>query len=448
MLIFFSSQGSCGMNLNENTIVEPESTFKALVSSGMLYNISQNKSIEGTCRRAPLWNPCFYFLTAGKALIEHLYTRDELQLAYTAAQSIKTLDLDVRMFQYISLQNDSVLISTPGMFQDDDFEFYAWIMLFDWVQGTREVVKFQTDVGVITVLSTQYELTTTPADAMEVPLNLALYVHRVVQYFTLYIIHSRGYIQGRNLFSFNRVAGLVWLGRPLVFVRGITAICLLSTASLELSRPHAGLVAYLGTPPTNPMKTILSAGEATWLAYIINDLFSLVTKQYTTSYSLKSSLLLWVLAATWSFVSPVSHSVEIHRVCSVVAVDSQSICHSGVVRIGNDMRFIGLIILAICSCLVCYFLDRALHRHRRSNKSTSLFLYAAAKYQFCRDEWEFMGVYYLDRASAVLNGILSLTIRGFHYAFDIKTWRLYIYPVEPPHPDELIHLQHALPLPE
>ncbi|KAG9398700.1 hypothetical protein AC1031_014485 [Aphanomyces cochlioides] len=106
------------------------------------------------------------------------------------------------------------------------------------------------------------------------------------------------------------------------------------------------------------------------------------------------------------------------------------------------------LVLAICSCLVCYFIDRALHRHRRSNKSTSLFLYAAAKYQFHRDQWEFMGVYYLDRASAVLNGSLSLTIRGFHYVFDIKTWRLYIYPVEPPHPDEPIHLQHALPLPE
>ncbi|CAK4187628.1 unnamed protein product, partial [Aphanomyces euteiches] len=454
--VAFSLQGSCGINLNEITMVTPELAIKALVAAGMTYNISEGRSIEETCERATHWEACDHVLKVGNALIEHdIMSRSDVELYFTAAQRIKSAEIDINLFQYISREHNSMIsISTPGLFDDLDFEFFGWVMLFEWVQGLREVVSFQGDIGAITLLSTKYGLTVSPADAMEVPLNLALYVHRVVQYFTFvlmcvavivvkYIIHSRGYIQGLNLFSFNRVAGLVWLGRPLVFIRGVTAITLLSTASLELRRPHAGLVAFLDAPPTNPIKTIFSAGEATWLAYILNDLFSLVTKQYTTSYSLKSSLLLWAAAATWSFLSPVNHSVEIGRMCSIVSVDSQIVCKSGVVRIGNDDRFVGLILLAIASCILCYAIERAIIRRQvpPSQKATSLFLYAAAKYQFRREQWEFMGVYYLDRASAVLNGILSLSMRGFHYVFDIKTWRLYIYPVEPQHPHEPMHLR-------
>ncbi|CAK4771844.1 unnamed protein product [Aphanomyces euteiches] len=99
-----------------------------------------------------------------------------LEHAIAAAQQIKKNDVNLQLFQYISQQvNSEITISTPSLFGDADYEFFAWSMLFDWVKGVREVVSFQGDYGQLTLMSTQYSLTTTPADAMEVPLNLALY---------------------------------------------------------------------------------------------------------------------------------------------------------------------------------------------------------------------------------------------------------------------------------
>ncbi|CAK4773087.1 unnamed protein product [Aphanomyces euteiches] len=458
--VFFSSQGSCGVSILEYTMLTTEATFQALVATGIIHDQTQITNIESTCQRATtMVIPCINFLQGIKSFAEsHIMS---LEHAIAAAQQIKKNDVNLQLFQYISQQvNSEITISTPSLFGDADYEFFAWSMLFDWVKGVREVVSFQGDYGQLTLMSTQYSLTTTPADAMEVPLNLALYVHRIVEYFTLvllciavitvyYIFQSRGYIEGLNLFAFNRVAGLVWLGRPLMFVRGVTAICLLSTASLELRRPHAGLVAFLDRPPVDPIKTFFSAGESTWLVYLLNDVFSLVTCQYTTSYSVKSSLLLWAAAAVWSYVSPVSHSVDIRRVCSVVSVDSQSVCQSGVVRIGDSDRFAGLICLAIGCCVLSYAFERIYQRQTKQQiKETSLFVHAAAKYQFCHDEWTFMKVDYVDRASAVLNGILTLTHRDFHYVFDIKTWRLHVYPVEVPPPNIPTHLRYAFALPQ
>ncbi|KAG9398690.1 hypothetical protein AC1031_014474 [Aphanomyces cochlioides] len=458
--VFFSSQGSCAVNIFESIVLEPEASFYALIATGIVFNLTEITSIKATCNRAPRLDTCFNSMNAMKSFIEHHITsQDEMKAIYATAQHIRALDVHVQLFQYISRDNLPISLSTPGLFDDTDFEFFAWVMLFEWVRGLREVVTFQGDIGSLTLLSTRYSLMMTPAEGIEVPLNLALYVHHLVQYFTivllcvaiivlLYFIHSRGYIQGLNLFSFNRVAGLVWLGRPLVFVRGVTAIILLSTASLELRRLHAGLVALLDAPPVDTIKTIFSAGEATWLAYILNDVFSLITQEYT-SYSFKSSLLLWGAAAVLSFLSPVNHSVDIGRVCTVEAVDSQCVCRSGVVRIGNSERFVGLILYAIASCLLCYAFERIrLRQIKPHDESTSLFLYAAARYQFRRDGWEYMGVYFMDRASAVLNGILSLTLKGHHYVFDVKTWRFYIYPVEAPYSGQPNHLRHALPLPE
>ncbi|KAH9116037.1 hypothetical protein AeMF1_010007 [Aphanomyces euteiches] len=457
--VFFSSQGSCAVNIFESIVLEAEASFYALIATGIAFNLTGITSIEATCNRAPRLDTCCNLLKSMKSYIEHHITsQDEMKAIYATAQH-RAFDVHVQLFQYISRDDLHISLSTPGLFDDMDFEFFAWVMLFEWVRGLREVVTFQGDIGSLTLLSTRYSMMMTPDEGIEVPLNLALYVHHLVQYFTivllyvaiivlLYCIHSRGYIQGLNLFSFNRVAGLVWLGRPLVFVRGVTAIILLSTASLELRRPHAGLVAFLDAPPVDAIKTIFSAGEATWLAYILNDVFSLITQEYTTSYSFMSSLLLWVAAAVLSFLSPVNHSVDIGRVCTVEAVDSQCVCRSGIVRIGNSERFVGLILYAIASCLLSYAFERIRFRRiKPHDESPSLFLYAAARYQFRHDGWEYMGVYFMDRASAVLNGILSLTFKGHHYVFDIKTWRLYIYPVEAPYTGQPNHLCHALPLP-
>ncbi|RQM22121.1 hypothetical protein B5M09_007288 [Aphanomyces astaci] len=50
----------------------------------------------------------------------------------------------------------------------------------------------------------------------------------------VYSVMNRWSVIGRNLLRFNRVAGCVWIGRPLLLARGISAILLLSRDTLDL----------------------------------------------------------------------------------------------------------------------------------------------------------------------------------------------------------------------
>ncbi|KAF0692707.1 Aste57867_16218 [Aphanomyces stellatus] len=66
-------------------------------------------------------------------------------------------------------------------------------------------------------------------------------------------------------FEINRVAGLVWTGRPLLFVRSVVALCLLSTAHLELRQ--LGSLGFMTAFEANLMdatKLVLASGEVAW----------------------------------------------------------------------------------------------------------------------------------------------------------------------------------------
>ncbi|KAF0682798.1 Aste57867_25097 [Aphanomyces stellatus] len=459
----FGVQGSCGINVNDRTDLPPIASMRAMLASGLAFNQSAS-TLDQTCRRDNYsLDPCLAALGPVRGFLQRFVAWADGNSWVAWAKSVKLSVGDLDVVHYVApvgAPSANVTFARVRHFTDVDFELFSWLHVFDWVQGTREAVTFRGDMGSFTTLSNVYNSIDSPSDPMEVPLNVALYLHRVIQYFTfvlicvatimgLYILSSHGHIEGLNMFSFNRVGGLVWLGRPFMLVRGITALCLLSTASLELDRPFTGLAVYFGAVPPNPITTFFSSGEASWIAYILNDLFSTLTKQYTSTYSFKSSLLLWGVAAVWSFVQPVVHSVELARTCHVVAVDAQVVCQSGVVAIGSSRRFIGLLGLAGACCVVCYAIDRLRFPHLTlSKKPASLFLYAAAKHQFRKDRWEYRGVYFLDRASAALNGVLSVRTGGAYYVFDVKTWRLYVYDVEPLDPAMPSYLKWALPLPE
>ncbi|RQM21395.1 hypothetical protein B5M09_005788 [Aphanomyces astaci] len=83
----------------------------------------------------------------------------------------------------------------------------------------------------------------------EVPTTFAMYALTGVVYVTgallgvtglviMYILVSCSHIESSNLLELNCVVGIVWIGRPLLRLRGVTSVCLLSTATVELRRDH------------------------------------------------------------------------------------------------------------------------------------------------------------------------------------------------------------------
>ncbi|KAF0699255.1 Aste57867_10155 [Aphanomyces stellatus] len=104
---------------------------------------------------------------------------------------------------------------------DPHFYFWSWVLVFDWVVGTREVVSFQGDVGSLNVLTSYIPPSTTAIQTHELPTILSVYMCGCVQYVTgvmlgvaigvlLYILVSFGSVDETNIFKLNRVAGIVW----------------------------------------------------------------------------------------------------------------------------------------------------------------------------------------------------------------------------------------------
>ncbi|ETV73958.1 hypothetical protein H257_11275 [Aphanomyces astaci] len=70
-------------------------------------------------------------------------------------------------------------------------------------------------------------------------------------------------IVGRNLWRFNRV----WVGRSLLFLRGLTAVLMLSSTQVALEG-HAPVNALQFTPRST-LATMVVAGEASWVVYVM-----------------------------------------------------------------------------------------------------------------------------------------------------------------------------------
>ncbi|EQC29021.1 hypothetical protein SDRG_13177 [Saprolegnia diclina VS20] len=304
------------------------------------------------------------------------------------------------------------------------------------------------------------------ASGIEMPLNVATYLRGLCQYVSfvlaaialiagLYTLANGCTSEGYNLFEVNRVGGLIWIGRPLLFVRSVTALCILSTATLQLQK--TGIMTQLTAsrddvePVIAYITKILAASELGWLVYIFDDLCMAWTRQYSASYTTKTAMTAWLIAIVLSFTNPVSHSATIQRSCSLGEMDFEMVCHSGVVAIGSVSRLLLLVGIALGGSMLVYILDRASHKLPPLDERDSFLVSCSAKYLFERKGWVHDRVYYIDFASAALTGLLVCSYKGDLHVFDIKTWRTLVLhrsdlqAATASHPSAP-HLARALPL--
>ncbi|KAH9184822.1 hypothetical protein AeNC1_013203 [Aphanomyces euteiches] len=155
------------------------------------------------------------------------------------------------------------------------------------------------------------------------------------------------------------------------------------------------------------------------------------TAQYTPAYVFKCNFMVWGLAAILSWVSPVTHTATIQRQCTYAHVDYQLVCSSGTIAIGSFSRFTVLVSICVGSIATAYLCE--------------------SKYVYEPGNWMHHDVYYLDPASAVINGILSKCFSNVYYVLDLKVWRIFVIeePVEKRkklEQDGELHLLYAIPL--
>ncbi|EQC29809.1 hypothetical protein SDRG_12355 [Saprolegnia diclina VS20] len=355
--------------------------------------------------------------------------------------------VDVRVFEY------------PLRFDDDDpFTFFAWWFLFDWVLGRREVVLFEGDNGIMTLLSDLIQYLENTVDRSELPTTFAAYATAGVQYVTtvtlalatvtgVYVLLGCGCIEGRNLWSLHSVGSVTWVGRPLLLLRSLTAISILSTAMLRLERGQNDNFLMLRTQ-TNPWyTTLLAASEVTWLSAVSIDIWIIATRELTPSFTLLNTTLVWVVASLLSVVWPPAHAVTVTPPsdCRLIQVDFQFTCLAASVTIGHASRTLLLGLLVLGAHGLCYLCARQLKGAARHSRVLSYWLSSGATYLFAHDAWRYRHLVYLDRASAVYSGLLSVRRGRVMYVFDVKTWRTFAISLLP-EADTPLHLRHAIPL--
>ncbi|KAF0714591.1 hypothetical protein As57867_003786, partial [Aphanomyces stellatus] len=269
-------------------------------------------------------------------------------LAAPANVAVRNLNIELIQFgeldyySYKSLRRINLLDPTQV-----EFTFFAWSFLVEWALGYREVVRFEGDFGNMTLLSSSFDSMSNSVSAIEYPTDLTFYLRKIVAYVTYAMISvaalvlifvglSRGHVEVLNLLELQRVGAIVWIGRPLLFVRSLTAVGLLSTANLALV--YNGFVSYFIVTQNPWYKTLLAANEVTWMVAIVNDIAMAFTREHTIYYATINSILVWLATAILGLTTPVQHSATTNKQCSVIQMDFQVVCTSGVVAIGRLSR--------------------------------------------------------------------------------------------------------------
>ncbi|OQR89142.1 hypothetical protein ACHHYP_06454, partial [Achlya hypogyna] len=412
-------------------------SIDSLIVSAVLAGLNTSSNFAAVCASDPTnLAACVAYLTKATRFID-LYMPGVRDVPAAAAHAhVQALCVEFLLFTKVNASRPMDLIHTNVLDPiDSDFYFFGWLYLYDWVLGRREVVSFQGDAGALNLL-TDYQLPLAQqVQDSEITTNLVRYCRAGVQYVTAmmllvallvlyYIVLSRGQFEGFNMFKLDRVGGIVWVGRPLLFLRSTTALCLLSTAGLELK--FSGYVSYFALAPAPWYKVVLAAWEMSWLVAVVDDIFLVITQEYAAYYANINTIIVCSVAAIWTALEPVPATVAVDKKCSVTAVDMQILCTSSVIAIGQMSRFGGLLIV-ICTChIISYHVAKWYVGAKPLSPAASLLLSTGARYHFKHVHRIVHGVYYLDRASAALTGLLTYRCGRTFYVLDIKLWRIFV----------------------
>ncbi|EQC27361.1 hypothetical protein SDRG_14803 [Saprolegnia diclina VS20] len=367
------------------------------------------------------------FLAPFANLVENLTSlyRDDMVTAMSR--------LGVELFQFGKASYQAPISTYYFPILDPPFDYFGWLWIDDWVRGQRDVVTFLGDAGRRTMIGGLLQASSQPVDPAELPTVFALYARRGVQYVTLimlslasivllYTMVLRGAMEGRNLFKLSRVGGFVWVGRPLIGLRSVTALCLLSRGTVALTRDgHFTAFAPVHVPW---YATVLAANEVTWLLSLVNDLDLLFTRGTSATYATIEMLVVWSCTACLTVYAPIRPTIAVHPICTPVELDFQVSCVAGTVHAGSWTRLLVLVGLVVGLHGVGGTLWRRRWPPPVQYRSRSRLLAGGAKWLFHHGPWQVDRVYYLDRASAALNGLLSARAGNVFFVLDVKTWRL------------------------
>ncbi|OQS02072.1 hypothetical protein THRCLA_21516, partial [Thraustotheca clavata] len=366
---------------------------------------------------------CLAAMSSGREMLKNLVLPQELIdfLRLIPAQIIQT---KVGLMQYGVASGNWYLMHQALLEDDFNWNFLGWCFLAEWAAGIREVVSFEGDITSIVLISNTYSeqkylasgettqnATTLVLTLVKISTGLSIFVATLT---LLSTFAAKSSVVWTNLFYFNRLVGSIWIGRPLALLRGLSAIFILGTSQLSLSSTN-GYTKFI-FQPRPLLYTIVIAGEANWIVYVLTDILVVVFGDTTRIYAPLSSVAVWCIVVGVELYQPVQLVIDLDRRCIGNDMDYGLYCSSGRVQVGSYDRVwnllciqvIGVLIIAICCTMF----------RKPSIISTRLFLSSAP--DILAKPLEIINSQpCYDYATCTICGILPLPSR---YQFDLTLW--------------------------
>ncbi|KAF0682437.1 Aste57867_25450 [Aphanomyces stellatus] len=342
------------------------------------------------------------------------------------------LDLNISLMQYANLNSTPVVLLQPILdVRDPNWSFYGWLLLLDWLQGMREVVSFEGDANTLVLISKQYATESYDADPLEIPNRLSNVVWLLILYMCIVsaFVTTLAFICGlvfpdgvcdQNLFFLNPVVGIVWIGRPLLMLRGLTAMCLLSSGNVHLLRENS-FTHFISTRKTF-LDSIIVSGETLWLTYAINDILSVITQRFSFYCAILSSTLVWIVSLVLELVASFEPMANFDRTCLSSNMDMRISCMSGVIQVGSSHR-LALLCVVQCICIgLSYGVARIITKSPNVLSKAPVVIPAVSSSYLTRVNGS--SKMYFDARSSVLCGLITFHTVRSKYTFSVVLWVL------------------------
>ncbi|KAF0689949.1 Aste57867_18642 [Aphanomyces stellatus] len=233
----------------------------------------------------------------------------------------------IELIQFIN--NDTWYLLRHPVVGNSSWAAFGWSMVYVWLQGNREGVAFEGDNGALTLTSKRYEFIPFPAQASDVPRTMGFYLWFITLYTSLTLTLVRclclvyGFVFrfeccGQSMVYFNRIVGCVWVGRPALFARGMSAAILLCSTHIELEFD-------LGLTWMVPQKR-------SWI-----DSMVIAVGLYHASVTCTiNSLLFWLALVLFDVLFPTQMAVLATHTCEIVPYGYS--CTVGSIQTGDGRR--------------------------------------------------------------------------------------------------------------
>ncbi|RQM23423.1 hypothetical protein B5M09_005509, partial [Aphanomyces astaci] len=337
-------------------------------------------------------------------------------------------NLNISFMQFASAIDDTTsqsFLLQPLVTPNDLWAFYGWLGIHEWLSGLREVYSFEGDIATLTVLTEAQDEVYLVANDLEIPRKGCFYIWVITIYVTFvlvlvvslmicYAFFIGFHVEWWNLFQCNWVIGYVWIGRPFLFLRGMTAMLLLSSSTVSFAN-NLGF-ARISFTPKPLIHTMVLAGESTWLTIVLHDILLPFTDQELTVYAPLSTAFIWAIMTVIQVVSPHGATLTLDRTCSYEFVGLSASCTSATVQFGSVRRFGLLFIVHVASIALAYLIVKVFYnvtgrRRAHGNVVAHVLIPGVAQAFFIQSG---NGELFLDRVACVMCGMFSYRDTIFH----------------------------------